>query len=164
MLRKFGSDTEAERIVDTYGHMLFRICLVILCNEKDAEDAVQDTFIAYLTKSPVFNDSEHEKAWFITTATNRCKNMRRYHFIRRHADIHDLHIYARDDSYHDLLEQLMRLPFKHKTAMLLHYVEGYKVDEIAEILVITSSAVKKRLQRGRELLREKYRKENPYGI
>lgn len=164
MLQKFGSDVEAERIVDTYGNMLFRICLVILCNEKDAEDAVQDTFISYLTKSPVFNDSDHEKAWLITTATNRCKNMRRYHFIRRHADIDDLQIYSKDDSQHDLLEQLMRLPVKYKTVMLLHYVEGYKVDEIAEILAITSSAVKKRLQRGRELLRERYRKENAYGI
>ena len=71
---------DIDRIVDTYGNMLFRICLVILCNESDAEDAVQDTFIKYLSKSPTFNDSEHEKAWLITVATNRCKNMRRYNF------------------------------------------------------------------------------------
>lgn len=163
-MRKYGSDAEAERILDTYGNMLFGICLVILCNEKDAEDAVQDTLISFLSKSPVFNDPEHEKAWLITTATNRCRNMRRYHFIRRHADIDDLQIYSKDDSHHDLLEQLMRLPVKYKTVMLLHYVEGYKVDEMAKILSITPSAVKKRMQRGRELLRERYRKENAYGI
>ncbi|WP_303965934.1 RNA polymerase sigma factor [Sporosarcina ureae] len=165
MLRqKWSDERDANRMVDTYGNMLFSICLVILCNEKDAEDAVQDTFMTYLTKSPTFNDSEHEKAWLITIATNRCKNMRRYNIIRKHLDINDLQLYSKNNQNHDLLDYLMRLPTKHKVVLLLYYVEGYKVDEIAKILVITTSAVKKRLQRGRELLRERYRKENEYGF
>ncbi|KGR85267.1 MULTISPECIES: RNA polymerase sigma factor [Lysinibacillus] len=156
----WSNELDIERIVDKYGNMLFRMCLVILCNENDAEDVVQDTFITYLTKSPPFNDSEHEKAWLITIATNRCKNMRRYNIIRKHMDINDLQLYCKDDENYGLIEHLMRLPNKHKIVLLLYYVEGYKVDEIAKILGITTSAVKKRLQRGRELIREKYRKEN----
>ncbi|ARK20124.1 RNA polymerase sigma factor [Sporosarcina ureae] len=165
MLRqKWSDERDAKRMVDTYGNMLFSICLVILCNEKDAEDAVQDTFMTYVTKSPTFNDSEHEKAWLITIATNRCKNMRRYNIIRKHIDINDLQLNSKNNQNHDLLDHLMRLPTKHKVVLLLHYVEGYKVDEIAKILTITTSAVKKRLQRGRVLLRERYRKENEYGF
>lgn len=156
----WSNELDIERIVDKYGNMLFRMCLVILCNENDAEDVVQDTFITYLTKSPPFNDSEHEKAWLITIATNRCKNMRRYNIIRKHMDINDLQLYCKDDENYGLIEHLMRLPNKHKIVLLLYYVEGYKVDEIAKILGITTLAVKKRLQRGRELIREKYRKEN----
>ncbi|EFI66166.1 MULTISPECIES: RNA polymerase sigma factor [Lysinibacillus] len=156
----WSNELDIERIVDKYGNMLFRMCLVILCNENDAEDVVQDTFITYLTKSPPFNDSEHEKAWLITIATNRCKNMRRYNIIRKHMDINDLQLYCKDDENYGLIEHLMRLPNKHKIVLLLYYVEGYKVDEITKILGITTSAVKKRLQRGRELIREKYRKEN----
>ncbi len=156
----WSNELDIERIVDKYGNMLFRMCLVILCNENDAEDVVQDTFITYLTKSTPFNDSEHEKAWLITIATNRCKNMRRYNIIRKHMDINDLQLYCKDDENYGLIEHLMRLPNKHKIVLLLYYVEGYKVDEIAKILVITTSAVKKRLQRGRELIRERYRKEN----
>lgn len=86
----WSAELDIERIVDTYGNMLFSICLVILCDEKDAEDVVQDTFITYLTKSSTFNDSEHEKAWLLTIATNRCKNMRRYNIIRKNIDINDL--------------------------------------------------------------------------
>lgn len=160
----WSTELDIERIVDTYGNMLFRICLVMLSNEKDAEDVVQDTFITYLTKAPTFNDSEHEKAWLITIATNRCKNMSRYNFIRKHMDISDLQLYSKDDENYGLLDHLMRLPTKQKIVLLLHYVEGYKVDEIAKILTITTSAVKKRLQRGRELLRERYREENDFGI
>lgn len=157
-------EKDIERIIDTYGRMLFSICLVILCNEKDAEDAVQDTFITYLTKSPNFNDPEHEKAWFITVATNRCKNMRRYNFLRKHIDINEVQLSSENDQHRELLDQLMRLPTKPKVVLLLHYVEGYKTDEIAGILSISASAVKKRLQRGRNLLREKYREENEYGF
>lgn len=160
----WSTELGIERIIDTYGNMLFRICLVLLSNEKDAEDVVQDTFITYLTKSPIFNDAEHEKAWLITIATNRCKNMRRYNIIRRHMDITDLQLCSKSEGNYGLLDQLMRLPTKQKIVLLLHYVEGYKVDEIAKILTITPSAVKKRLQRGRELLLEKYRKENEYGF
>lgn len=160
----WSAELDVERIVDTYGNMLFRICLVLFSNEKDAEDVVQDTFITYLTKSPNFNDAEHEKAWLITIATNRCKNMRRYNFIRKHMDINDMQLYCKNDEDYGLLEHLMRLPTKQKIVLLLHYVEGYKVDEIASILTISTSAVKKRLQRGRELLRETYRKENEYGF
>ena len=154
----WSTELDIERIVDTYGNMLFRICLVILCNEADAEDAVQDTFLKYLNYRPSFNDSEHEKAWLITIATNRCKNMRRYNIIRKH--INDLQLYCKDEENSYVLDYLMKLPNKHKIVILLHYIEGYKVEEIAKILNITSSAVKKRLQRGRLLIRERYRKEN----
>lgn len=162
MLQESVSSTEksVERIVEKYGNMLFKICLVILCNEHDAEDAVQDTVIKYLTKSPTFRDTEHEKAWFITVATNRCKNMRRFNFMHKHIDINDLQLYISDKENYGLLDLLMKLPNKPKTVLLLYYVEGYKVDEIAGILNISASAVKKRLQRGRELIRERYGKEN----
>ncbi len=156
----WSTELEIERIINKYGNMLFRICLVILCNEKDAEDVVQETFVTYLTKSPTFHDPEHEKAWLITVATNRCKNIRRFNIMHKHTDISDLQLYCKDVENYGLLDHLMKLPNKHKTVLLLYYVEGYKVDEISTLLNITSSAVKKRLQRGRELIRERYRKEN----
>ena len=49
--------------------------------------------------------------------------------------------------------ELMKLPDKLKTVIYLHYIEGYKTDEIAGMLGITVNAVKKRMQRGRKVLR-----------
>lgn len=153
------TETDLERMVDIYGNMLFRICFVILCNQHDAEDAVQETFIKYLTKSPTFRDVEHEKAWLITVATNHCKNKRRFNFMHKHMNISDLQLFSKNEENYGLLDLLMKLPDKHKIVLLLYYVEGYRVEEVATILSITESAVKKRLQRGRELIRERYRKE-----
>ncbi|MBP3368857.1 MAG: sigma-70 family RNA polymerase sigma factor, partial [Clostridia bacterium] len=50
--------------------MLYRICLVELQNEADAEDAVQETFIRFIKKMPRTDSDEHTKAWLIRTAVN----------------------------------------------------------------------------------------------
>ena len=39
-----------EDVMETYGTMLFRLCLVSLGNADDAEDAVQETLIKYMQK------------------------------------------------------------------------------------------------------------------
>ena len=54
-----------------------------------------------------------------------------------------------------ILAILLELPSKYKEVLLLYYVEGYKCFEISKILKITESTVKKRLERGRKLLKKK---------
>lgn len=48
----------------------------------------------------------------------------------------------------EIFKELLELPVKQKTVIYLHYVEGYQIKEIADILGITESAVKVRLLRG----------------
>ena len=148
------SDNVREAL-DEYGDMLYRICLVMLRNTADAEDAVEETFIKYMLSSPQFNDDEHEKAWLITVAANKCRDMLRSR--KRHITERDdiLRNYSIDRESTGVLEALMEVPEKYRIVLTLHYIEGYKVDEIAEMIGKTSSAVKMRLAKGRELLKEK---------
>ena len=148
------SDNVREAL-DEYGDMLYRICLVMLRNTADAEDAVEETFIKYMLSSPQFNDDEHEKAWLITVAANKCRDMLRSR--KRHITESDdiLRNYSIDRESTGVLEALMEVPEKYRIVLTLHYIEGYKVDEIAEMIGKTSSAVKMRLVKGRELLKEK---------
>jgi len=57
-----------ETTINKYGDMLYRLCILMLKNESDAEDVVQETIIKYYQKSPAFENHEHEKAWFIRVA------------------------------------------------------------------------------------------------
>lgn len=145
--------------VNEYGDILYRICLIMLRNTADAEDAVQETFIKYMLSSPAFNDDEHKKAWLITVASNKCRDMLR--FRKRHVTESEelLKNYSLDTESSGILETIAEIPEKFRIVLTLHYVEGYKVDEIAKIIGKTSSAVKMRLSKGRKLLEEKYRKE-----
>lgn len=142
-----------EEVVARYGDMLFRICLVMLCNEQDAQDAVQDTFCRYLEHASGFRDEEHEKAWLIKVAANRCRDMHRRRMRHPEVQLKDVEEYCEFQEQSEVLAELMNLPDKLKEAVYLHYIEGYKETEIAGMLGITPNAVKKRLQRGRDRLR-----------
>ncbi len=142
-----------EKTVLKYSNMLYKICIVMLCNEQDAQDAVQDTFCRYLEKRPEFKGTEHEKAWLIRVATNICRDMLRFQARHPKIAIDDLsHRLAAPEQTETFIE-LLELPPKLKIVIYLHYVDGYSVKEIAGILKISESAVKKRLQRGRMSLR-----------
>lgn len=152
-----------EEILNQYGNMLFRYALLMLGNTQDAEDVVQDTLLKYWQKASEFNDKNHEKAWLLTVTANRCRDLLRTRLRRGEtaldsiAELPDVWTNPAENS--GILETLMRLPEKYKKVVYLHYVEGYKVEEIAGIIGKTASAVKMRLKKGRELLGEQYRKE-----
>lgn len=150
---------DADRIVLQYGTMLYRICLVMLGNQSDAEDAVQNTFLAYLQKSPPFAGAEHEKAWLIKVATNQCRNMRRFWQAHPQVEFADIQCHLPDAQSSGILEALMQLPERFRIVMILYYVEEYSMQSIAGIIGKTTSAVKMRLQKGRRLLEETYRRE-----
>lgn len=154
------AETDLDRTMAQYGNTLFRICLVILRNTQDAEDAVQETFIKYLQKKPVFESSEHEKAWFITVVTNKARDICRFYFRHPKVDLEDWKEYGAREEDSSILEALMELPEKYRVVLTLHYVEELKVKDIAQALGMKESAVKMRLQKGRTLLEETYRKTN----
>ena len=144
---------DVDRVVNMYGTMIFRICLVILGNEHDSEDAVQETFLRFMTKAIYVHDIQHEKAWLIRTATNICKDMKRYRLRHIHINIDDLNDYLSQESDRELIESTMLLPDKYKTVIHLHYMEGYKTEEIASILKISPETARKRLQYARQKLK-----------
>lgn len=150
---------EVEAAVRRYGDMLFRLCFVMLGGGADAEDAVQDTMLAYLRNSTPFESEEHEKAWLITTAKNKCRDELRRRRRQTNIDFQAEPSSELTDGNSGIMEALMSLPEKFRLVLILHYVEEYRVSEIARMLGKTQSAIKMRLQKGRELLREKFRKE-----
>lgn len=156
MAEKFNTETKKEyvqKIVDKYSDMLFRICYCVLCSKADAEDALQDTFVKFITKAPEFTDDEHEKAWLIKVATNISRNSLMLRLRRNTANLDDITEIGIKDEDSEVFEAIMSLPVKNKIPMVLFYIEGYKTVEIADIMQVSSEVVRKRLQKGRELLK-----------
>ena len=150
---------DIENIMHTYGNMLFRLCLITLGNASDAEDAVSETLLKYLQKAPVFENTEHQKAWLITVARNKCRDILRFRNRHPMVNLEEINELAKTDSDSGILDALMTLPDKFRTVLILYYIEEYSVQEIAQILGKTASAVKMRLHKGRKLLRDAYGKE-----
>lgn len=154
---KLHGDVEAA--IEKHGDSLMSLCSVMLRNREDAKDAVQECFLKYIQKAPEFTSEEHEKAWLIRVAANICKDMLRLSKRRSLFSLEEVSDIAADENDAQILSLLMMLDEKYRAVMHLHYVEEYKINEISRLLGITEAAVKKRLQRGREALRELYEKE-----
>ena len=154
---KFPPDP--ERAVGIYGNSLYRLCSVMTGNKEDAQDAVQECFLRYITKAPDFRDEEHEKAWLVRVSANICKDILRKRKHQSLLSLDDIKNLVVSEDNAQILGLLVSLDEKYRIIIHLHYVEGYKTDEISSMLDISRAAVKKRLQRGREMLREIYDKE-----
>ncbi len=142
-----------DAVVKRWGDMLFRISMTMLAHSYDAEDAVQETFFRYIAKASFFQDDEHEKAWLIRVCMNICRDILRRRAHTKYINLDDLRGYGIRDEDIFVFDELMSLPVIYREVVLMHYIEGYRINDIAEILQISPSAVKKRLQYARGKLR-----------
>ncbi len=143
-------------LVGKYKNNLYAVAFNICKNPDDAEDAVQDTFVAYFSNRKQFETEEHVKAWLIRVAINKAKNTNnsfwRKNKITLDESMETLAFETEDSK--QLFETVMKLPEKYRIAIHLFYYEDYTIKEIADILKISESNVKVRLSRGRSLLKE----------
>ena len=145
-----------EEIYERYADMLFRIAYASLLSKEDAEDAVQEAYAKYMENRPAFREKEHEKAWFVKVTINKCRDIKRRRSIRAYTPLEEIaEIPSWDPETTGALEEVLALPQKYKTAIILFYFEEFSVNDISQALGLTKSAVKMRLARGREFLKDK---------
>ena len=152
------TDADLEQTINKYSDTLYKICFLILKDENDIKDVLQETFIKYMTKAPDFKSEEHKKAWLIKVSQNKCREFLRFH--KRHAAVpldeveESISVTnGMDTSSIELLSLIWNLKYKLKSVVILYYIEGYNIKEISQIVNISESAVKKRLERARKELR-----------
>lgn len=146
-----------QRVYETYANMLYRLSLSMLRSSDDAEDAVQNAFCRYLDRAPAFRDEEHEKAWLLRVTINQCKDLMRRRKIRAWLPIEALTDVGVREKSTPALDAVYALPDKYRSVIILYHLEEMRVEEIARALSLSPSAVKMRLSRGRDMLREALR-------
>ena len=154
-MSKRDLENEFEAKYNEYGNMLYKIAFLYLGNATDTEDVLQDVFTKYLCGKYRFKNSEHEKAWFIRVTQNKCLDYLKKSG-RKNECIDDVPVtatYKDEDLEQDVISKVIALPQKYKSAIILFYYNNYTVEEISKTLKISKSAVKKRLQRGRDILK-----------
>ncbi len=145
-----------EQAVDQYIQTVYAACVMRLSGNADVDDCVQNTFIKLYEKSPDFRDENHLKAWLLRVAINECKTSVRKTLRFVPLDhLRELPL-PRSDDADDLSWALMRLGAKYREVLYLHYEEGYKAKEIAEILGTKEGTVLSLLKRGRDKLKKLY--------
>lgn len=143
---------QLEEAYDACGPAVYRLAMVYLGRQADAEDVTQEAFVRLLCRAPAFSNADHRRRWLLQVAANLCRDQLRGFWRKRVVALEDT-LPAAPPEEQEALDAVMALPEQYRLPIHLHYYEGYSVAEIAEILKLGQSAVKMRLKRGRELLK-----------
>lgn len=146
-------NTQAARILDSYGNSVLRLAYSYLHNMPDAEDILQEKLIRYFRSAPQFESDSHEKAWLLRVAANLSKNRIDYNKIRLSEEINEEIAADEKDDLSFVWEAVKQLPQTQSEVIHLFYQEGYSTAEIAKLLSRRESTVRSDLKRGREKLR-----------
>ena len=151
---------EMQRVVEEYSSSLLRAAYSLVKNREDSEDAVQETFLRYMEKAPVFTSREHEKAWLLRVAVNISKNHLSSAWFRKRTDLKE-DIPALEQEEQEVLESVLKLSAKYRTVIHLYYYEGYSLSEISQILRSPLSTITTRLSRARKKLAILLKEDDP---
>ena len=142
----------ASRIVAMQG-TLYRVTCTLLRDHADREDAVQSAIEKAWRKRGLLRDETRLKAWVVRILINEC-----YAILRRQQRVTPVESIpdgpAPEGSDPDLYRFFSGLPDTLRLTMVLHYVEGWGVEDVARMQRIPVGTVKSRLMRGREKIKE----------
>jgi RNA polymerase sigma-70 factor (ECF subfamily) len=168
----------AEALVCAYGDRVYRLAMRIMGNASDAEEVVQDALWMASRKIDTFRGAAAFGSWvYRITANTAYEKLRRRRNRRNEVSWEDLaptfdekgqHVEAavdwsrrlKDPAIETELKSVLsaaidELPADHRTAFVLHDVEGLSNPEIAQTLRVNLGTVKSRVHRARLFLRRR---------
>jgi len=171
-----GDQNAFGEIVELYKDKVFQLCFRMLGNSHEAEDTSQEAFIRAYINIERYNIDRKFSTWLYRIATNLCidrirKKKPDYYLDAEVAGTEGLTLYSQipasqlapdeEVSKIELQEiiqnEILKLPEKYRTVIVLKYIEELPLTEISKILDLPIGTVKTRIHRGREALRKQLR-------
>lgn len=153
---------EMDQIIDRYQDTVYGLALARTGNRADADDVFQEVFLAYCQCGKVFRDEEHRKAWLLRTTINQSRRVTSSSWRQKTVPLserEDAPVQFREPEENRVWEALQSLAEDYRLPIYLFYFQELSTQEIAKALAIRPGAVRMRLTRGREQLREKLKGE-----
>jgi RNA polymerase sigma-70 factor (ECF subfamily) len=151
-----------ERVYRRHVNRVFSLCARMVGDHARAEELTQDVFVRAWEKLSLFRGESAFTTWLHRLAVNVVLNERKTdgrRNARAGGDDDEIDGFAAPEylapgDMMDLERAVAKLPPGARRVFVLHDVEGYRHEEIAEMLGVTSGATKAQLHRARMLLRE----------
>ncbi len=158
-------DKEAyKKLFETFKDRVYSTALRILGNTEDAEDAVQNSFLKIYSSIHAFRGESSLVTWIYRITANTCLDI-----LRKRAKEGLSETFGESDSHKDIQSdskrpdeidsiierEIAKLPRKCKTVFILYAIEGFKHDEIAKIMEISSGTSKSQYFQAKALLRKR---------
>jgi RNA polymerase sigma-70 factor (ECF subfamily) len=165
-----GADEAVESLVKEHAGLVYRIAYVVLRSHQDAEDAVQETFVRVLRYSGRLAAVENPKTWLARIAWRVAVDRSKRRSGKREVPLEDpakpfeevaSPDASADEAMHSArmgaaLEKLIAaLPAKLREPLVLSAIKEMSPREAGGVLGINEAAVRSRVFRARQILKEK---------
>jgi RNA polymerase sigma-70 factor (ECF subfamily) len=165
---KRGDDSAFERLFSRHAERIFRFASRMCRHAQDAEDILQDTFLAAYRHLDTFRGKARFTTWLYAIAANSCRRTRRHAGAAATIDEPDRsngHVPVddwtrrpdvqamRNDTRRAIEDAVAALPKDQRLVLVLRDMEGLSADEVGRITGASVPAVKSRLHRARMAVR-----------
>lgn len=158
-----GGDTAAfDELVSRHMRRAFAVASRLLGQRQDAEDVVQESLLAALTKIDTFDQRRPFSPWLLRIVANRALNLRKARVVRASEPLAEETVSggespadaaARSELRGALERALASLPEPQRWVVQLFDVDGFTGPEIAEMLEMAEGTVRWHLHEARRALR-----------
>ena len=132
--------------------MLYRIACALLRSEADRQDAMQETALKAWKNRASLREEQYFRTWISRIMVNECHNLHRKN--TRYVPVEELPDRPVPDSGEQETRLMLEsLPEKQRVPLVLHYLEGFSLEEIARVQHISLALVKYRMHQARKALR-----------
>jgi len=165
-LAREDRDRAFELLYTAYRGRIFTFLLRISGSSDTADDLAQDTFVKAHGAIGRLSGDQKLLPWLYrianNTAIDHLRRRKRFAWLPW-ADLHGTSLEPQAEDTHaatrirsEIGDVLRQLPPDNAAALLLHALEGYSYEEIAQIQGITMSAARSRIARARAAFKDRY--------
>ena len=141
-------------LMEKYKTALYKVAKSYLGSEDDIADVMQDTVLAAYEHIKELKNASYFKTWLTRILINQCKDFLRQQKKYVVSDKIAETSYEMPENNREFYELIKELPEDYRMIFLLYYGEGFKTNEIAQILDVNENTVKSRLRRGKDRLKQ----------
>jgi len=168
--KSIKGDREAQRrLYENHAPKMLGVCRQYIKDIHFAEDVMVNGFVKVFKHLEVFNFEGSFEGWIRRIMVNESISfLRKRQFVVYDEDIYDRNqtqtaIIELDVDVEHIQQLIDNLPEGYKLVFVLYAIEGYKHQEIAQILQITESTSRSQLFKARKLLQTQLKKQNIIG-
>lgn len=152
-------------LVHRYASLVLGVCRRQCRRIQDVDDAFQATFLCLMRNASKIRKPDQLASWLHGTAYRTAVAARRRQRDNVAELVEDppmendpLIQVSRRHELRILDEELSKLAEPYRSAIVLHWIEGFETAEVADQLRVTTAAIRGRLQRGRAQLEQRLRR------
>lgn len=155
-----GSQKAQFQLYKLYYKPMFSVCMRLLNNETDAEDAMQEAFLSAFKKIDTYKGEVSFGAWLKKIVINRSldylkKRKVKFEEINEKSNqFIDHQMETKEVNMKVIKDAIQKLPDGYRVVLSLYLIEGYDHEEISEIIGISNSNSRTQFLRAKNKLRE----------